>query len=239
MTLDEIFCNTFKALRRKWAPVVKKEVDFMLPSMPMVKVCQADEADFFLPYIEKGILTTEQMHNAAHRFFLGKSKTGKPIFWMIDDMVMPLDGLIGEDVWVSQLLKKRDPITRYWRVKHCLFGLHQIATLDCPASNICIVEKPTSAIILSEIFPETLWLSVMAGTYFTIDLLKPLKGCKIKVFPHTDSTLSNYVTWLDLADMARKAYHLDIKVSYYLEENATASQKSNNIDLLDFLYDKS
>ena len=77
----------------------------------------------------------------------------------------------------------------------------------------------------------------MAGTYFTIDLLKPLKGCKIKVFPHTDPTMSNYINWLDLTDMARKAYNLDISVSFYLEDHTTESQKSRSIDILEFIYE--
>ena len=70
---------------------------------------------------------------------------------------------------------------------------------------------------------------------YCIDLLKPLAGRKIKVFPDTDGTMSNYVSWLDLAKMAHDKYHIDIGVSYYLEEHATAEQKERKIDLVDFL----
>lgn len=233
MTPYEVFLKVFKPDRDERRRRIKEEVDFIFPSMPMVKACQACEFDFFKPYIDKGIITVKQMHNAAQRYYLGKSKSGKPIFWMIDDMMTPLDALIGSDVWISALLKKREPLLQYWTVKHCLFGLHLIS--DSEDMPVSIVESERSALILSELFPENIWLAVMSATYFTIDLLKPLVGRKVKVFPDTDSTMSNYVSWLELAKMAHDGYHIDIGVSYYLEEHATAEQKERKIDLVDFL----
>ena len=172
------------------------------------------------------------MHHAARIYHLGKSKSGKTIFWMIDDMVQPLDGRIEPNTWISTLLKAREPILDTWRVRHCLFGLHLLADRNDPVS---IVESERSAIILSEIFPENIWLAVMKGTCFTIDLLKPLQDRKVKVFPHTDATMSNYVSWVDLCDLARKSFHLDISVSTILEDHATDDQKQRGIDLLDFI----
>ena len=78
MTWDDVFCNTFKALRKKTAPEVKKKLDFMLPSMPMVNACRADDFDFFQPLLDSGDLTVDQMHHAAQRYHLGKSKSGLP-----------------------------------------------------------------------------------------------------------------------------------------------------------------
>ena len=233
MTPYEVFLKVFRPDREERRRRIKREVDFMLPSMTMVKACQAYEFDFFMPLIDKGIITAQQMHHAAQRYYLGKSKSGKPIFWMIDDMMTPLDALIGSDVWISTLLKNREPLLQYWIVKHCLFGLHLIC--DSDDMPVSIVESERSALILSELFPENIWLAVMSASYFTIDLLKPLVGRKIKVFPDTDVTMSNYVNWLDLAKMAHDKYHIDIGVSYYLEEHATAEQKERKIDLVDFI----
>jgi len=233
MTPYEVFLKVFRPDREERRRRIKREVDFMLPSTTMVKACQAYEFDFFMPLIDKGIITAQQMHHAAQRYYLGKSKSGKPIFWMIDDMMTPLDALIGSDVWISTLLKNREPLLQYWIVKHCLFGLHLIC--DSDDMPVSIVESERSALILSELFPENIWLAVMSASYFTIDLLKPLAGRKVKAFPDTDSTMSNYVNWLDLAKMAHDKYHIDIGVSYYLEEHATAEQKERKIDLVDFI----
>jgi hypothetical protein len=99
------------------------------------------------------------------------------------------------------------------------------------------VESPVSAVILSELYPDSIWLSTVPNAYFTIDLLEPLRGRTIKVYPHTNATLSNYPAWLDIADMARQAYHLDITVSHTLEDATSPSQKEREIDILQYLYE--
>ena len=102
---------------------IRHRSDFILPSKPMIDVCRADDFDFFQPFIDSGKLTVEHMHHAAERYYLGKTRSGQPIFWMIDDMQTPLDAHIG-DSWISTRLKTREPLLKYWQVQHCLFGLH-------------------------------------------------------------------------------------------------------------------
>ena len=99
-------------------------MDFVMPTMKMVEACRADDFDFFQPFIDAGKLTAEQMHHAAALYHLGKTRSGQPIFWMIDEMMDPLDGHIGSEVWISTALKRREPLLRYWSPTHCLFGQH-------------------------------------------------------------------------------------------------------------------
>ena len=312
MKIEDLFSHTFKALREQIdSEAIRKQVDFLLPSRPMVEACRAEEFDFFQPWIDLGRLTVDQMHHAAERYFLGKSKSGATIFWMIDDLCRPLDALISPDTWISSLLKKREPLLKAWRPQRCLFGEHLLSC--CPAESaesaeknnpaesnspaemtemteillreapseglsaisaisagpietsassatsarpyittaisaisaisagqlrpIHLVESPASAVILSELYPNSIWLSTVPNTYFTIDLLEPLCGRTIKVYPHTDATLSNYLSWLEIADMARQAYHLDITVSCTLEDAASPAQKDRGIDILQYLYE--
>ena len=91
--------------------------------------------------------------------------------------------------------------------------------------------------ILSELFPQFVWLAYIDDLCFTIDMLKPLKGRKVVLYPRTDNTCSTYLFWHDITDMARKCYHLDVTVSSFLEDHATAQQKEKNIDLIDYLYE--
>ena len=119
MTWNEVFRNTFKELRERISPEVRKQVDLMLPSWPMVDACRADSLDAFQPFIAAGKLSVEDMHQACDRYHLGKTKTGTPIYWMIDDMNTPLDAHIG-DRWISTLLKQREPLIANWHVQHCL-----------------------------------------------------------------------------------------------------------------------
>lgn len=233
MKLNELFTHTFAAISKRIAPEVKRKVDFIMPSMPMIEACRTSELDFFKPWIEAGRLSTSQMQHAADRYLMGASKSHHPIFWLIDDMHQPLDGLIAPDHWVSAMLKQREPLLQYWRVRHCLFGLH--LTISAETQPIGIVESPAAAVVLSELYPDMVWLSTMPCSYFTIDELLPLQGRKITVFPHTDSTKTNYVNWLELGHTVKHAYGIDIGISYALEEAATPDQKERCINLAEYI----
>ncbi len=293
MKWNEVFCNTFKELRKEIEPEVKKQVNFIMPSMPMVEACRSDAFDFFQPWIEIGKLSVEQMQRACERYFLGKSKSGKPIFWMIDDMMEPLDAHIGDD-WISEMLKKREPLLAYWRVKHCLFGLHlltdnylchtdlsdltdfssqakrlsptalelcslategtqektEITEMNPPLEDrsersvrdnkiICVVESEASAVVLSEIFPESIWMAYATTSHLTTDLFAPLEGQTVIIYPRTDPTLSTYLFFRDLVDQTLRQYDLDLSVDTTLEDHATEDQKEREIDLVDFLLEYS
>ena len=237
MRIPEIDKHTFKELEKTIAPMVKHQVDMMLPSMPMVEACRADDFDFFQPFIEAGMLTVEQMHHAAQRYHLGKTKSGEPIYWMITEMMDPLDAHIGNG-WISDALKKREPILNYWRPTHCLFGLHLLSeqrTVNSEQLTIAVVEAEKTAVILSELFPETLWMAYATMPHLMPDLLAPLQGCRVTFYPRTDATTSNYLFFLDYAKLVGKRYNIDIKVDKTLENHATEDQKERGIDLLDFL----
>ena len=260
-----IISTTFKAIRKTIDhDEVRRSVDFSLPSMPMVKACRADEFDFFQLFIDAGRLSVEQMHHACQRYFLGKTKSGQPIFWMIDDMLMPLDAHVGS-TWISSLLKAREPLIASWQVTHCLFGLHLLChtdltdrtDFDCPAEpmehamqnqisaisfisagpskNICIVESEISAVILSELFPESLWMAYATAPHFTPELFAPLQGYSVRIYPRTDPVGDYYLASLELADQVHRLYDLDITVDSTLEDHASPFQKDRCIDLVDFL----
>lgn len=232
MTWDEVFCNTFKAIGKRIAPQVKQKMDFMVPSWPMVEACRANQFDFFQPFIKAGALSDKQMHHAAKRYQLGKTKSGMPIFWMIDDMMMPLDAHIGNS-WISQALKAREPLLQYWPVHHCLFGQHLLED-DLPVS---IVESEQTAVILNELFPENIWLAYATISHLTPEFLSPLVGRTVTIYPRTDPNMNTYVFFLDYANIVRQHYDIDLRIDTTLEQHATADQKERCIDIVDFLLD--
>lgn len=230
-------------------PETRKQIDFMLPSRPMIEACRADDFDFFQPFIAAGNLTTEQMRHACERYFLGKTKSGQPIFWMIDDLLQPLDAHIGDN-WISDLLKQREPILTYWKVQHCLFGLHLVhrwgqtplrnqrfLTLVSDPSDkpISIVESESSAVILSELLPESTWLAYATTAHLVPDLFAPLEGRRVTIYPRTDPTMSTYLFFKDLAALTRQQFDLDLEIDTTLEDHATEDQKERCIDILDYI----
>ena len=237
MMIGDLFQHSFKAIRKAIAPDVRKSVDLSIPSMPMVEACRADDFDFFTPFITAGNLTIEQMQHACQRYYLGKTKSGQPIFWMIDDMLTPLDAHIGfsdSSVWMSSLLKTREPLIASWLVTHCLFGLHLLREAG---GIVCIVEREETAVILSEIFPKYVWMAYATTAHLTPELFAPLQGHNVILFPRTDPTLSTYLFFEDLTALVRRRYDLDITVDSTLEDHASPSQKDRCIDLLDFIFE--
>ena len=231
MTVDDVFCNTFKAMRKRNEPIVQQKIDFMMPSMPMIQACRANDFDFFSPLIDAGVLSIAQTTSAAERYYLGKSKSGIPIFWMIDHMCQPQDGHIG-DGWVSQLLKQREPLLEYWPIRHCFFGEHLLTTDDKP---VCIVESERTAVILSELLPDSIWLAYAYPTNMTPVLMAPLQGCTVTIYPYTDPCLSNFIFFQDFRNQVCSTYDIDLHIDTTLEDHATDAQRSRCIDILDFI----
>lgn len=214
-------------------------MDFVMPTMKMVEACRADDFDFFLPLIDAGMLTVEQMHHAAAHYHLGKTRSGQPIFWMIDDMLDPLDAHIGSDNWISLLLKAREPLLRYWHPTHCLFGLHMLMDEGqesrVEGRGVCVVESERSAVVLSELFPESIWMAYVSESFLNIDLFAPLVGHTVTIYPRTDPYMSNYLFFDEFFATVRESMNIHITVDSTLEDHATTDQKSRCIDLLDFI----
>ena len=226
----------------------------------MVKRSRSDDSELCRELTSKYGLTEEQMQHAAERYLLGCSRSGKTIYWMIDEQGFVRDGHIGStsmapECWVSTLLQRRYPeLAPYVRQPHCLFGQHLLGRtyLENPTEStnnisafsaisaghktICVVESERTAVVMSELLPESLWLATGYAMNLTREVLKPLQGHRVMLFPPTDETQETYFAWLEVADQAQRQYHLDISVSTILEEQCTPEQKQRHIDLLDFLF---
>ena len=247
MVNGQIRCSPLDPDDPRYAP------DFIMPSPRMVDTCRADDFPFFQPFIGNGQLTVEQMHHAASRYFLGKTRSGCPIFWMMADPLCPLDAHIGSDTWLSHLLKQREPMLDFWQPLHCLFGLHllhprqqqraRISSGACsslhPRSSrrtIGIVESESTAVVLSELFPDLLWMAYVTPEHLEPALFAPLQGHNVILYPRTDPTQSNYLYCYDLVSDVHRCYPtIHITVDSILEEHATDEQKRRCIDLLEFL----
>ena len=232
--------------------------DFRKPHKPIVVVSY--DSDFCQEVVARQWLTETQMRHAAERYRLGRSKSGKTIFWMIDEIGLIRDGRIGE-AWVSQMLQHRYPnLLTGIPTFHCLFGLHlvtmgtgtQCATMPqarlhsgaCPqcdqsASKICLIQSERSAVILSEIYPEYIWLAWVYDANLTIDKLEPLSGHRVVLYPRASEAKEDFTFCSEIASQARHLYNLDITVNNILEHQASPEQKARRIDLFEYISEAS
>jgi len=104
-------------------------------------------------------------------------------------------------------------------------------------NGVAVVESEKSAVILSEWFPQCLWLATGGLNELTAVKLFPLRGWKVILFPDTDSQGRAFGLWYQVAQEAQRLLGQPITVSPLLEQRATVDQKARKIDLVDFLFE--
>ena len=247
MKLNEVFCHTFKAIRKR---LYEKSFELYHPQS-WVNSSLSIESQFCRAVVNSGYLTFEQLLNAACRYRLGASKNGGVIFWQIDHEGRIHDGKImyylpdchrnkkHNPTWVSHLLAKREGhIQGQYTTSHCLFGLHQISGKGIP---VAVVEAEKTAVILSEHYPQYIWLAAGGLGELQVNKFRPLRGRKVVLFPDTDIDGKTFASWHQRAqEVMAEPFWEDsppIRVSPVLELHATPEQKQRKIDLIDFLYE--
>ena len=165
--------------------------------------------------------------------------------------------------WVHTLMKDKLPAN--YEFQPCLFGLHLLTNTNLTnntnkkfsnsqildsekkdsldscnscSKGVCIVESEKSAVILSEKFPDFVWLSCGGLQSFKPHLLAPLVHYKVIIFPDTDPTGDAFRQWCQVASEAQHLYKFryPLRVSPLLETHATLDQKQRKIDLVDYLF---
>ena len=207
-------------------------------------------SEFCRAAVSAGYLSQGQIVAAANRYRLGASKDGGVIFWEINAQQQVHTGKImyyqpdchrdkqHNPTWVHSLMKDKLP-TNY-ELQHCLFGLHLLTSdLGHQPSAVCIVESEKTAVILSEIIPDFIWMSCGGLQMFKPELLAPLVNHKVVIFPDTDETGEAYKQWLTILQQAAKLYPFKhpLRISNLLELHATPDQKQRKIDLIDYLFE--
>ena len=204
------------------------------------------DSQFCQSVVSAGYLSERQLRNAADRYRLGCTKDGGVIFWEIDDHQRVHTGKImyyksdchrdkqRTPTWIHSLMK--DKLPQNYELQHCLFGLH---LLGAEGGSVAIVESEKTAVILSEIIKDFIWLSCGGLQMFKPELLAPLVNHKVIIFPDTDETGEAFNSWLTVLQQASKLYTFKypLRISNLLEQHTSPDQKQRKIDLVDFLFE--
>ena len=215
--------------------------------------CLSIDSQFCEAVVSCGYLTQEQMLHAACHYRLGASRQGGVIFWQIDQEGRVRDGKVmyylpdchrnkaHKPTWVSYLLRRRDPFPNAaHETSHCFFGLHLVSPHCC---TVAVVEAEKTAVILSELYPQYIWLASGGLGEVQPDKFRALRGCKVILFPDTDPDGIAYSRWSNAAEEVMRSVFWEgsppIRVSRILEDHATEEQKRRKIDLVDFITESS
>ena len=106
---------------------------------------------------------------------------------------------------------------------------------------MALVEAEKSAVILSEHYPQYIWLAAGGLSEVQPSKFWPLRHHKVVIFPDTDPDSTAYTRWYQAAQevMSSPYWPRDnpIRVSPILERLATPDQKQRKIDLVDYLFE--
>ncbi|WP_418637048.1 DUF6371 domain-containing protein [Winogradskyella sp.] len=150
-------------------------------------------ANNFVQYLRQYFCTTD-IEAVVRKYFIGTSTywKGATIFWQVDHemnvragKVMLYDSNSGRRVkkpfnhinWMHKVLHLNDFV-----LQQCLFGIHNLCDYQ-KGSTVCIVESEKTAIIMTLLYPEYLWLATGSKTNLKSSVIKPLKDYKIIVYP--------------------------------------------------------
>lgn len=183
---------------------------------------------------------TELAAQLIKRFAIGTAKTwpGASVFWQIDDLENVRAGKImlynpenGKRVkkpfnhvqWVHSVLH-----LPAFQLKQCLFGLHQIR-LYGNDNPVCIVESEKTAILMTAILPDYIWLATGGLKNLNPEICAVLKKREIRLYPD----LGCFSHWSKAADEMRMA-GFNVQVSDLLESKAGNADRLAGFDLADY-----
>ena len=106
----------------------------------------------------------------------------------------------------------------------------------CQKKTVCVVEAEKTAVICSELFPQSIWMAAGGLSALSAEKLRPLRDHKVVLFPDTDPDGTTYACWKAIAEEASHSFLSPVYVSPLLERHATPEQKAAKIDIVDFLF---
>lgn len=199
------------------------------------------------------ILDPMVVEGLIEQYRIGVTRSGATIFFQIDQLgrcrtgkIMKYDPETGHRIkdentpgritWVHSLMKQSGQLPRDWELSQCLFGEHLL--LENPGRPVALVESEKTAVICAGLMPRYLWLAT-GGKSCINDRLLVLKGRKVIAFPDIDGydewqrKLAKYTASSAILSEAKDL--LDIRISPILQQNATAEDLENHIDIADWL----
>lgn len=209
---------------------------------PLVEKSASYQSNFVRFLCE--FMTEEQIRSIGNNYALGASKNKEVIFWQIDKTSKVRTGKImqynpetgkrikhnsGAIDWVHNKLKKLKQLPENFNLQQCFFGEHLLKIY--PDKTVAIVESEKTACIASVAFPELNWISSGNLQGISVEKCKVLKGKNVILFPD----LKAFEIWKQKAVEIQKQCKCNIKVSNFLENFATITEKEQGLDIADFL----
>lgn len=191
------------------------------------------------------VMGKENVDKLFSLYRVGTSKRwgGATVFWQTDrdgnvraGKIMGYDAETGHRIkepfnqvnWVHSVRKMPD-----FRMKQCFFGEHLLSDTSSTISSkpVAIVESEKTALVAAHFIPDFIWLAT-GGIHgcFNSEAIQVLSGREVILFPDLKATEEWRQRLPMLESVCRRATCSDL-----LEKIATDGQRSQGLDIVDFL----
>jgi Domain of unknown function (DUF6371)/CHC2 zinc finger len=228
----------------------QEQGEYLDPSILNASLRNYQENDYVL-YLQQ-ILTMETVSQLLDIFKIGtfhaiqsfvieskkfrlKDLTNAVIFWYINEKQAVTYGKISR--YNSKTGRRSQepfekgsvhPLLGFEKPEHGLFGIHQLNVCANRKKQVNIVESENTAIVLTGLRPQDVWVATGSASCLTEKKLTPLKNKVIRLFPDK----GQYDAWnAQKIHLAAKGYQ--ISIMDFLE----TLDVPNNYDILDYVRD--
>ncbi len=188
-----------------------------------------------------GVFGAEETARLFNLYRVGTSAKwgGSAVFWQTDEFgkvrtgkVMLYNPATGRRVkepqacvsWAHAELRLPD-----FNLRQCLFGQHLLPLY--PDKTVILVESEKSAVIASHYMPDVVWLAAGGKNgCLNVRTIEALRGCDVVLLPDLGATDA----WREKLPIFRPVCR-SVCVSMVLEDMATEEQRSQGLDIADFL----
>jgi len=217
------------------------EVSFIKEEIALQSMSKYSRNTFYLWLVE--LFGENTAIDLCKRYRIGSSNhwdnRGANIFWYCDSKGMYHSGKImlygknGRRVkkpfdhcnWVHSVSKLSN-----FKFIQCFYGEHLLSMPENLDKSIIIVESEKTAIVASVYFPDVLWIACGGATGLTENKCSVLKGRNVVLYPD----IGKFELWNGKAEYLRKIC-ASVKVSDYLERQASEEDKQGGFDIADYL----
>ena len=130
----------------------------------------------------------------ADEYYVG-GIADRAIFWQVDGegcirtgKIMAYDENTGKRLkgegmvdWIHAVMRREGSLPEAWELVQCMYGEHLLARY--PDRVVAVAEGAKTAHIGAIIMPDMVWVAVDSMTALTAEMLAPLKGRRVVLFP--------------------------------------------------------
>ena len=194
------------------------------------------ENSAYLAWLESRFGSERALH-VADEYYVG-GIADRAVFWQVDGegcihtgKIMAYDEHTGKRLkgegtvdWMHAVMRREGSLPEGWELVQCMYGEHLLGRY--PDKVVAVAEGAKTAHIGAILMPEMVWVAVDSMMALTADMLRPLKGRSVILFPDEGK---GYEVWRSKIGSIASEVGFQYHVSSFMEGR---EQGSDIADLL-------